>query len=137
MRYLLFAFSFFLVTSVLCQSCKEEVTSARSMLVAADSMMWSNPDSALLVLEQIPDSRELRGEERALYALLLTQARYKSCVLLENDSLLLSEISDKNIESTPNLRNMATNLRRSFRKSSSASHFVMVRAEYFSFGKSL
>lgn len=65
MRYLLFAFSFFLVTSVLCQSCKEEVTSARSMLVAADSMMWSNPDSALLVLEQIPDSRELRGEERA------------------------------------------------------------------------
>lgn len=88
MRYLLFAFSFFLVTSVLCQSCKEEVTSARSMLVAADSMMWSNPDSALLVLEQIPDSRELRGEERALYALLLTQARYKSCVLLENDSLI-------------------------------------------------
>lgn len=73
---------------MLCQSCKEEVTSARSMLVAADSMMWSNPDSALLVLEQIPDSRELRGEERALYALLLTQARYKSCVLLENDSLI-------------------------------------------------
>lgn len=88
MRYLLLAFSFFLVTSVLCQSCKEEVTSARSMLVAADSMMWSNPDSALLVLEQIPDSRELRGEERSLYALLLTQARYKSCVLLENDSLI-------------------------------------------------
>ena len=28
------------------------------------------------------------GEERALYALLLTQARYKSCVLLENDSLI-------------------------------------------------
>ena len=52
------------------------------------------------------------------------------------DSLLLSEISDKS-ESTPNLRNMATNLRRSFRKSSSASRFVMVRAEYFSFGKSL
>lgn len=53
------------------------------------------------------------------------------------DSLLLSEISDNKIESTPNLRNMATNLRRSFRKSSSASRFVMVRAEYFSFGKSL
>ena len=103
MRYLLLAFSFFLVTSVLCQSCKEEVTSARSMLVAADSMMWSNPDSALLVLEQIPDSRELRGEERALYALLLTQARYKSCVLLENDSLLLSEISDNKIYPNPSI----------------------------------
>ena len=53
------------------------------------------------------------------------------------DSLLLSEISDNKSESTPNLRNMATNLRRSFLKSSSASRFVMVRAEYFSFGKSL
>ena len=82
------AFSFFLVASVLCHSCKEEVTSARPMLVAADSMMWNNPDSALLVLEQIPASRELQGEERALYALLLTQARYKSCVLLEDDSLI-------------------------------------------------
>lgn len=88
MRYLLLAFSFFLVASVLCHSCKEEVTSARPMLVAADSMMWNNPDSALLVLEQIPASRELQGEERALYALLLTQARYKSCVLLEDDSLI-------------------------------------------------
>lgn len=88
MRYLLLAFSFFLAASVLCQSCREEVTVARLMLVAADSMMWSNPDSALLVLEQIPASRELQGEERALYALLLTQARYKSCVPLENDSLI-------------------------------------------------
>ena len=88
MRYLLLAFSFFLAASVLCQSCKEETTAARPMLVAADSMMWSNPDSALLVLEQIPASRELQGEERALYALLLTQARYKSCVPLENDSLI-------------------------------------------------
>lgn len=88
MRYLLLAFSFFLAASVLCQSCKEETTAARPMLVAADSMMWSNPDSALLVLEQIPASRELQGEERALYALLLTQARYKSCVPLKDDSLI-------------------------------------------------
>lgn len=88
MRNLLLAFSFFLVASVLCQSCREEITSARPLLMAADSMMWSYPDSSLLVLEQIPASRELRGEERALYALLLTQARYKSCVPLENDSLI-------------------------------------------------
>lgn len=88
MRNLLLAFSFFLVASVLCQSCREEITSARPLLMAADSMMWSYPDSSLLMLEQIPASRELRGEERALYALLLTQARYKSCVPLENDSLI-------------------------------------------------
>lgn len=72
----------------LCHSCRREIASVYPALLSADSMMWSNPDSALLVLEQIPDSRELRGEERALYALLLTQARYKSCVLLENDSLI-------------------------------------------------
>lgn len=88
MKNLLFAFSFFLVASVLCQSCREEITSARPLLMAADSMMWSYPDSSLLVLERIPTSQELRGEERALYALLLTQARYKSCVPLENDSLI-------------------------------------------------
>ena len=36
MRHLLSAFSFFLVASVLCRSCKEEVTSARPLPVAAD-----------------------------------------------------------------------------------------------------
>lgn len=88
MRYLLLAFSLFLTASVLCQSCREEATSARPLLLAADSMMWSNPDSSLRLLEQIPAPQTLRGEERALYALLLTQARYKSCVRLENDSLI-------------------------------------------------
>ena len=63
--------------------------------------------------------------------------RYRLFRKYGKDALLLSEISDNKSESTPNLRNMATNLRRSFRKSSSASRFVMVRAEYFSFGKSL
>lgn len=65
------------------------------------------------------------------------EKRYRLFSKYGKDALLLSEISDNNNESTPNLRNMATNLRRSFRKSSSASRFVMVRAEYFSFGKSL
>ena len=47
-------------------------------LVAADSLMWSNPDSALAMVEAIgPDS--LRGEgDRAYRDLLLTQARYKA-----------------------------------------------------------
>ena len=65
------------------------------------------------------------------------EKRYRLFSKYGKGSLLLSEISDNKSESTPNLRNMATNLRRSFRKSSSASRFVMVRAEYFSFGKSL
>ena len=47
-------------------------------LVRADSLMWSNPDSALALVEAIgPDS--LRGEGgRAYRDLLLTQARYKA-----------------------------------------------------------
>ena len=88
MRHLLYIFCFCSGLVFLCHSCRREIASVYPALLSADSMMWSNPDSALLVLEQIPDSRELRGEERALYALLLTQARYKSCVLLENDSLI-------------------------------------------------
>ncbi|MEO4969216.1 hypothetical protein ABHZ54_09840 [Bacteroides uniformis] len=83
MRHLLYIFCFCSGLVFLCHSCRREIASVYPALLSADSMMWSNPDSALLVLEQIPDSRELRGEERALYALLLTQARYKSCVLLE------------------------------------------------------
>ncbi len=44
-------------------------------LVAADSLMWIAPDSALATLTAI-DS--LTGEgDRAYYALLMTQARYK------------------------------------------------------------
>ena len=50
------------------------------------------------------------------------------------DSLILSEISDNNIESFPNCWNIAQNFRRSFRRSASACRFVMVRAEYLSPG---
>ena len=47
-------------------------------LVAADSMMQANPDSALALVEAVgPES--LRGEgDRAYHDLLLTQARYKT-----------------------------------------------------------
>lgn len=46
-------------------------------------------DSALLLLEQIPHSEELRGKQRADYALLLTQARDKNYLdSLQSDSLI-------------------------------------------------
>lgn len=61
--------------------------------------------------------------------------RYRLFRKYGKDALLLSEISDNKVESTPNLRNIATNLRRSFRSSASACRFVMVRAEYLSPGK--
>lgn len=87
MRHILFAF-FFLSFLLLCYSCKRSSVSTYPILLTADSILWSNPDSALLLLEQIPAPKKLKGADRALYALLLTQARYKCCVLLKNDSLI-------------------------------------------------
>lgn len=87
MRHILFAF-FFLSFLLLCYSCKRSSVSTYPILLTADSILWSNPDSALLLLEQIPAPEKLKGADRALYALLLTQARYKCCVLLKNDSLI-------------------------------------------------
>ena len=46
-------------------------------------------DGALLLLEQIPHPEELRGKQRADYALLLTQARDKNYLdSLQSDSLI-------------------------------------------------
>ena len=46
------------------------------------------PDSALLLLEQIPHPEKLRGKQRADYALLLTQAQDKNFVVQKDDSLI-------------------------------------------------
>ena len=57
-----------------------------SRLVAADSMMADNPDSALAVIEAIaPDSLANEGD-RAYRDLLLTQARYKCYITATSDS---------------------------------------------------
>lgn len=88
MRYYLFSFCFLLGTISLCHSCKREVPPANQLLLVADSLMWSFPDSSLLLLEQISSPEELKESDRALYALLLTQARYKNIVSLKNDSLI-------------------------------------------------
>ena len=51
--------------------------------------METCPDSALLLLNQIPQSEKLQGKECADYALLLTQARDKNCLdSLQSDSLI-------------------------------------------------
>lgn len=47
------------------------------------------PDSALLLLEQIPHPEKLRGKQRADYVLLLTQARDKNYLdSMQSDSLI-------------------------------------------------
>lgn len=59
-----------------------------AMLRQAEALMGTNPDSARQVLEQYAPARHLRGEHQARYALLLTQARYKTYQPTDNDSLI-------------------------------------------------
>ena len=88
MKHSLFVFCLLEVFIGLCYSCKKETSSKCPILLTADSLMWMNPDTALLLLEQFPVPQELKGADRAFYALLMTQARYKTCKSLENDSLI-------------------------------------------------
>ncbi|MDE7407939.1 MAG: hypothetical protein K2M76_05915, partial [Muribaculaceae bacterium] len=60
---------------------------ASEVLPRAAAVMDYVPDSALVWLEQLDGSR-LHGEQRADYALLLTQARYKCYVPQTSDSLI-------------------------------------------------
>lgn len=107
-RYLLLFFSLLvsvgsILMSVSLSSCSSSVKSP--LLLSADSLMEIYPDSALSILESISSPQKLPCADRALYALLLTQARHKNYIALGDDSLLLSEISDNRRESRPNLLN--------------------------------
>ena len=57
-------------------------------LVLADTLMWTNPDSSLAILEAI-NRDSLQGEENlAYYALLLTQAQFRCNIPLTSDTLI-------------------------------------------------
>ena len=57
-------------------------------LTAADSLMRSNPDSALAIVEAVvPDSLASEGD-RAYHDLLLTQARYRCYITATTDSAI-------------------------------------------------
>lgn len=79
-------FFFLLIIMPLFNSCRKGVHVANPILLLADSLMQSRPDSSLYLLEEISEPQEMKGEDRALYNLLFTQAKYKNCVLLQNDS---------------------------------------------------
>lgn len=89
-RYLLVFFSLLvsvgsILMSVFLSSCSSSVKSP--LLLSADSLMEIYPDSALSILESISSPQKLPRADRALYALLLTQARHKNYIALEDDSL--------------------------------------------------
>lgn len=76
--------------SISLSSCSSSVKNP--LLLCADSLMEEYPDSALSVLESISSPQELPRADRALYALLLTQARYKNYITLEDDSLIKTAV---------------------------------------------
>ena len=67
-----------------CQDRKHMATT----LLQAEALMYESPDSALQMLEAIPDPEKLTGQEQADYALLLTQARSRCRITATSDSLI-------------------------------------------------
>ena len=78
---------FFILTFLLSLLCSCGGATARPQLELAETLMDARPDSSLQILDSIDASR-LRGGDRALYALLLTQARDKNYLDLSNDSII-------------------------------------------------
>lgn len=95
-RYLL-VFSILLVSvgsifmSVSLSSCSSPSVK-NPLLLCADSLMETCPDSALSILESITYPQNMPRADRALYALLLTQARHKNYIALEDDSLIKTAV---------------------------------------------
>lgn len=94
-RYLLLFFSLLvsvgsILMSVSLSSCSSSVKSP--LLLSADSLMEIYPDSALAILESISSPQKLPRADRALYALLLTQARHKNYIALGDDSLIKTAV---------------------------------------------
>lgn len=67
-------------------SCQRDNTT--KLLELAEAQIWENPDSTLQILEQISSPEKLKGKEKADYALLLTQAKYRYNILAPSDSLI-------------------------------------------------
>ena len=68
-------------------SCNKPKHTAEA-LCRAEALMYTSPDSALQMLEAIPDPELLTGETQADYALLLSLARYRCYVPATSDSLI-------------------------------------------------
>lgn len=79
-----------ILSSISLSSCSSSVKNP--LLLRADSLMEEYPDSALFILESISSPQKLPRADRALYALLLTQGKYKNYIPLEDDSLIKTAV---------------------------------------------
>lgn len=77
MRSLPLSLLFLLAVSLLCGSCRKEISNM-PLLLQADSLMDTRPDSALSLLQTIDTATIPTPADRALYLLLLTQAQVKT-----------------------------------------------------------
>lgn len=76
------------ILSLWVTSCQKTPDAIVLALSQVENCMESNPDSALLLLKQIPHPETLGGKAQADYALLMTQAMDKNYVISSSDSLI-------------------------------------------------
>lgn len=91
---LVFSIMFIGIGSILSSVCLFSCSSSvkNPVLLSADSLMETHPDSALSILESISSPQKLTRAERAYYAVLLTQAKHKNYIPLEDDSLIKTAV---------------------------------------------
>lgn len=77
-----------LLLILMLSSCNRD-SDMKRMLSSAESLMNEHPDSALTLLENIEKNFLSKEEDKARYALLLTQARNK-CYICETDDSLIN-----------------------------------------------
>lgn len=91
---LVFSIMFIGIGSILSSVCLFSCSSSvkNPLLLSADSLMETHPDSALSILESISSPQKLTRAERAYYAVLLTQAKHKNYIPLDDDSLIKTAV---------------------------------------------
>lgn len=80
-----------LLLMALSLSCRKE-SGYLPALERAESLMFVDPDSSLTILNGLEAEGGMEGEERARFALLMTQARSRNYIMPENDSLIRTAV---------------------------------------------
>lgn len=77
-----------IVIIIICSACTFSMDKVSNNLSQADKLIWSNPDSALHILQVVPAPERLNSQQQADYALLLSQAQYRCNIPASSDSLI-------------------------------------------------
>ena len=87
MKHASLFFGLIVALGLLMSNCKpsQEPT---SVFAEAESLMYTHPDSALHLLQAIPNPEQLTGQAQADYALLMTQAKFRNHLSPTSDSLI-------------------------------------------------